>query len=175
MPTRYDDRRRVCVPIAEAVARYGWLTNITAGDSTALGHTELSEDGSGGTGVVFFGASRPKPPRARKSSDGTTSFYDASKALPAGWVKSSPSKGFIAPRTSDKTTRHFVSIQGAKYAWDLPNDVAAKIGAAKEGLGVQVLSNGDNAWFGVNMITNTTIGKLGKPIRAIATMTGEGG
>lgn len=178
MSNRYKERRPVAVGISGGTARYGWLTNLLTADSSDLGHEELGEDGSGGTGVIFFGAARPKPPRARKISDGVSSFYDAStgaSAMPPGWVKVSPSKSFPIAKSSPKSKLVYVSISSGKYAWNMPIETYTSVGAAKEGLGIKDVAAADKCFLGVNTITNTDVGKLGKPPRAWKEISGTDG
>jgi hypothetical protein len=179
MSNRYKSRVKVAVNIPSGGARYGFLTNLNTDDRAALLHQDLDEGGNGGTGVVFFGASRPKPPRAKKVSDGTTSFYgissEAGAGLADGWVKISPSRGFPVPRTSSKSRLVYVDIAGGKYAWNQPTEVATQIGDDGTALGVTLAAGADKVWIGVNTITNVDGNKLGKPKRATKEGAGEDG
>ena len=125
----YADKRKVSVSVGSQYGgRYGFQTNIAAGDGQTLGHQEVT----GNTNTpVFFGCSRPKPARVRKVSetDSVSSFLDASVnfASLTNWVLVQAAKLGPSPRDTAKSTLHYVEIQGAKYAWYAPKYNTVKV------------------------------------------------
>lgn len=150
---KYDDKRPVSVvPFNGSSIRYGFLTNIDAGDGSTLGHVDANDRNQQG---LVFGANSPKPARAsRKRATGTTSsFIDwnaITAARQAGWStgKASIRRG----GTTAKTRVVAVTFRGITYAWNMPNDTFANIGAGDlQTLGVRVTdANDTDLVFGVD-------------------------
>lgn len=172
----YADKRKVSVSVGTQYGgRYGFQTNIDTADSSALGHQEVT----GNTATpVFFGCSRPKPARVRKVS-GTTSvssFLDAGVDFGSltNWVLVQAAKLGPAPRDTDKSTLHYVEIQGAKYAWYAPKYNTVKVpGDLKN-----VVSGTDYCFLGANYIEgiiDVEGGRLNKPPRACSETAGQDG
>lgn len=175
MSNRYKERRAVAVSIKGVVGGYGFLTNITTADSAALGQIELNASDGVGTSLVFFGASRPKPPRAKKASDGVTSFYDQTNGLSAGWTAIKPGVLPPSPSNSAKSKMVCVKIDTGLYVWRMPLETYEKIGADKSGLGIKDLTANDKGFIGVNSIISSTSGRIGKPRRAAKEIAGTDG
>ncbi len=175
MSTRYKERRPVAVGIQGIVGGYGFMTGIAAADSAALGQVELNVSGGVGNSLVFFGASRPKPPRARKANDGTTSFYDYTGGVPAGWVVTKQAKLPPSPAVSAKSKLVYVKIDTGLYVWRMPLETYTKVGNDRTGLGIKDLGSNDKGFIGANSIISSSSGKLGKPKRAYKEVTGEDG
>ncbi|MEM6836890.1 MAG: hypothetical protein AAF609_08535 [Cyanobacteria bacterium P01_C01_bin.120] len=150
---KYDDKRPVSVsPFNGSNVRYGFLTNIDAADSSVLGQQDANDRNQAG---LVFGANSPKPARAsRKRAAGTTSSFidwnSIAAARTSGWSigKASVRRG---GRTA-KTRIVAVTFQGITYAWNMPNDTYANIGAADlQTLGVRDTDTNDtDLVFGVD-------------------------
>jgi hypothetical protein len=175
MSNRYKERRPVAVSIQGVVGGYGFLTNISTADSAALGQIELNAPDTVGSSLVFFGASRPKPPRAKKTSDGTTSFYDQTNGLSAGWTAIKAGLLPPAPSASTKSKLVYVKIDTGFYVWRMPTETYEKVGTARSGLGVKDLGSNDKGFIGVNSIISSSSGRIGKPRRAYKAFTGNDG
>lgn len=172
----YKDRRKVSVSVGqEYVARYGFQTSISEADGSALGQEAVT---AATATPVFFGASRPKPARARKvSATGSVSSFLGANVNFAGltnWVLVKAAKLGPAPRDTAKSTLHYVEIQGAKYAWYAPKYNTTKIpGDLKN-----VVGPTDRCFLGVNYmegINDIDGGRLTKPPRICSETVGEGG
>ncbi|MBD2465779.1 hypothetical protein H6G89_32845 [Oscillatoria sp. FACHB-1407] len=142
---RYDSRDEVYVnPFQGSGINYGFLTNVNSERRGVLGHTAV--DRSALPPAIVFGANAPKPGRAsRKFADGhAASFYDIAQVAAlrsAGWSLTRP---FIRrARTSDLASTRFVTVGGIKYAWQLNNTTATRIGGDLAGLGVQTPTQND--------------------------------
>jgi len=145
MGDKYASRELVWVnPFAGSTIKYGFLTNADAGVKGALGHVEVT--GAYPDGLVI-GANAPKPPRAsRLRATGTESSYcdaDAvATARAAGW-RVSPGKVRIGSSKKKSKTVYVTYTGGIKYAWNMPNDTYAKIGADLAALGIQLATSAD--------------------------------
>jgi hypothetical protein len=125
---RRDDKRKVHVqPFQGSNIRYGFATNVDQAESTQLGHTPLTTRPQG----YIFGANSPKPARAsRRRATGTVSSFISASAIATarqqGWRvgKAKLRRG----GSTAKSSVVYVTIQGVKYAWSLPNDTATAIG-----------------------------------------------
>ena len=131
----YDSRRPVTVePYTGAVMKYGFLTNVKASVSAELGHEAP-------TGVtVVFGANAPKPGKATKrdATGSTSSYYDISlraSLRAAGWRTSSPK--IRTGRKTRHTETAYITINGVKYAWQMPDWKKTKLAADFAALGIQ--------------------------------------
>ena len=142
---KYDDRRPVSVvPFNGSGIRYGFLTNIDAGDGSALGHADAANRDQQG---LVFGANSPKPARAtRKRAAGTTSSFidwnSVAAARQSGWSvgKGSLRRGGQTPKTRVVA----VTFQGITYAWNMPLDTYNNIGAGdRQTLGIRDTQTGD--------------------------------
>lgn len=117
--------------------KYGFLTNTTAANQTALGHTAVA-DKSTEVGLVV-GANSPKPGRASKAraTGIDTSFYDfGQKAtlIAAGWKLTSPRRRFSKSGTRSKIV--YVLHEGNKIAWYMPTSTHTAIASDMAGLGI---------------------------------------
>lgn len=147
---RYDTRRQVSVtPFQGSTLRYGFLTNIDQAQSSQLGHQAVTGTVQG----LVFGANSPKPARASKrfATGIVSSFINAGSIATArgqGW---SVGRGKL--RRGGSTAKGklvYVTFQTIRYAWNLPNDVAAKIGNIGS-LGIRESTAADtNLVFGAN-------------------------
>ncbi len=172
----YADKRKVAVSVgAQYGGLYGFQTNIDTADSSALGHQAVT----GNTATpVFFGCSRPKPARVRKVSqtESVSSFLSASvdlASLPT-WVLASAAKLGPAPRETAKSTLHYVTIQGAKYAWNAPKYNTTKV----PGDLINVVTGSDYCFKGANYIEGIDDiegGRLNKPPRVCSETAGQDG
>jgi hypothetical protein len=145
---RYDDRRPVSVtPFQGSTLRYGFMTNIDAAQSTQLGHQAVTGTVQG----IVFGANSPKPARAsRRFATGVVSSF-----INAGTIATARGQGWRVGKgrlrrggSTLKASRVYVTFQTIRYAWELPNDVAAKIGNLGQ-LGIQSSTAADtNLVFG---------------------------
>jgi len=142
---KYDDRYPVSVvPFNGSTIRYGFKTNIDTGDGQVLGHVAATDTNQQG---LVFGANSPKPARAsRKRATGTTSSFIDWNAIAAartqGWSigKASIRRG----GTTAKSRVVAVTFQGITYAWNMPNDTYANIGAGDlQTLGVRDTDTND--------------------------------
>lgn len=131
--SRYGSRTAVYVVMgADAtVIAYGFNTNMDAGDQAALGHQAL--DYSAPPARLVLGANRPKPGRATKQSatESNSSFYAAAQATTlraAGWKLTFPKTRAGKGANGRLTKEYYVTINGIKYAWALPNKVATQLG-----------------------------------------------
>lgn len=136
----YGSRTKVFVtPFVGQTIKYGFATNIDAGDRTALGQVEVDAN----AGVVVFGCESPKPAKAKKVSTATaaagsvTSFIDAEKlaAMPAGWIVTRRATARAAA-SGGRTKAVFVAFSGYKYAWLMPTRLYTNIGTNRTGLGI---------------------------------------
>lgn len=176
MSTRRKDRRPVTVTISDYTAEYGFLTSLADADSASLGHSAFTGSEQSTSVPVFFGANRPKPARARKKSDGTSSFYSHGTALPTGWVTSKKITLQPFPGSSAKSKYVYVKIDTNNlYVWAMPLDTYNSVGSDREGLGIKDLTSSDKGWLGANSIERTSAGKLGKPPRARKVVSGDTG
>lgn len=140
----YDNKRRVYVtPIQGMTLNYGFVTNIDQAQSAVLGHNEI---GSALPPATVFGANAPKPARATKQFVGgsVSSFIDAgaiTAARAAGWrvgrarLRSGGDSNF--------SLTVYVTLQGIKYAWNMPRRLYNRIQGDIGGLGVRVATNDD--------------------------------
>jgi hypothetical protein len=172
---RYTPRRAVAVKIGGiATFFYGFKTSLSTDDSSKFGHKALTSPP--GTPVVF-GATRPKPARARAKVstglDGPVSFCDESKISSADLVQISDPLPVPGPRESSKSTRVYVTYGTVDYAWNQPAEVRAKISDWST-VGVKVLTGNQNAAIGVNAIMNKDGVMIGKPPRARKVADGTG-
>lgn len=142
---RYNSRDEVYVnPFQGSGINYGFLTNVNQERRGVLGHTAV--DRAALPPAIVFGANAPKPGRAsRKFADGhASSFYDiaqVSALRTAGWSLTKP---FIRrTRASDLASTRYVTIQGVKYAWQLNETTATRIGGDAAALGLQVPTQND--------------------------------
>lgn len=145
---RTDSRRLVTVvPFNGSLIKYGFNTNLDASRGRELGHTDVTSTTQG----FVFGANSPKPAKARKSyAAGIASSYvnagSIASARTAGWKI-----GKAKSRGGGSTARAkvvYVTVNGVKYAWSLPNDTAQRIGNISS-LGIKIAqTNEKNLVFG---------------------------
>lgn len=161
------DRKRIVyvTPFQGSTIKYGFGTNIDEAQGTALGHTALTANAP--TGYVF-GANSPKPARASKRyATGTvSSFVDAEKipaARAADWKIGTAYLRRGGDSGRSKTV--YVTIQGIKYAWQIPDDTASRIGTL-ENLGIRVATGAET-----DLVFGAT---TPKPPRAKKAIGGEG-
>jgi hypothetical protein len=117
----YGKRTLVYVVVSPQIPiKYGFPTNLEAGDRIALGHASAIGAGGYVSGIVF-GANAPKPATARRFTVGKgyqSSFINAGNyqtAAQAGW-----SIGRAKIRRGGKTPKMqavYVTIGTIKYAW----------------------------------------------------------
>lgn len=133
----YGPQRLVhVVPFTASTILYGFRTNTDAANSTALGHTAVT--GAFPTGLVI-GANSPKPPRARRiTATGVESSFCSvaakATAIAAGWKV-----GFGKTRrasSSAKSRTVYITHEGNKIAWKMPQFLYAKISADIAALGI---------------------------------------
>lgn len=135
--SRYSQRRPVAVkPIRGLDFSYGFLTNVEAADGTVLGHVAKDQI----QGAVVWGANAPKPARAskQKASGVSSSFisFDAiDAARKAGWRVGKARTRGASNSTATRTV--YVTIEGIKYAWRIPNVTATNLGDLAQ-LGIKV-------------------------------------
>jgi len=172
--SRYGSRTLVYVPIGSdaSVINYGFNTNMDAGDQTKLGHVQLNY--AAVPQRLVLGANRPKPGRASKRSalEYSSSFYDASKAATLrtdGWRLSFPKFKSGKGDNGVLSKEYYVTLDGIKYAWSLPNAVALKIGESQlSALGLSLTQINDSDYvFGARFpkpprASKVTIGDNGK-------------
>lgn len=177
MSRRYQDREAVYVtPSAEALGLlYGFNTNLTDGDRSALGQQPISA----ATDIIVFGAQRPKPPRFRETTSGVSSFGDVSIAAspPDGWALTKGGRSLPRPSTTEKTQLVYISLNSLKYAWRLPIETREKIGGDLSALGIQAVTGSDKCVIGVNSIRNLIVDgiPITKPPRAAKVVSGTDG
>lgn len=143
MSNRGSKRKVYVTPYQGTNLRYGFATNIDAAQSAQLGHTELNGPNPAG---YIFGANSPKPARAsRRFATGIiSSFIDVGSivaARAAGWSVGRGKRRGASSTTRSKTV--YVTIDGVKYAWQLPAATEASIGGLAT-LGIQVATNTDD-------------------------------
>lgn len=140
----YENKRRVSVePFAGSTIQYGFATNVSAATSTACGHQPV---GAGTPAGLVFGANAPKPGRAsRKRADGTdSSFFDYAvylQLLEDGWSIKLPRRRRGGIGRSSRAV--YVTVNGIKYAWNMPQTTRDKIGADFAGLGINEATAND--------------------------------
>lgn len=141
----YDSREEVWVdPFSGSGIKYGFLTNVESARRTILGHNPVNR--ANPPTALVFGANRPKPGRASKKfgTENTSSFYDVGQASALradGW---SLSRAKIRRGgSSNLSTAYYVTIEGIKYAWNMPNHTANRVGADLAGLGIQQATGND--------------------------------
>lgn len=161
---RYDSRRQVAVkPFNGATFLYGFATNVDAADGAVLGHVEKDAI----TGPVVWRANMPKPARAskQKATGVSSSFvsWDAiSAARAAGWRVGKAKLRTGSESTLTKTV--YVTVEGIKYAWRMPNTTATNLGDIAA-LGIKVATPADrDLVFGAS---------LPKPPRAKKVVSGS--
>lgn len=130
-------------PYTGAAWKYGFATEISGANATALGHTAYSA----GTKAVF-GANAPKPGRAtKKTSTGTiSSFYSADKAstlITAGWNVTNPKSAKRSSSARSKVV--YVETDGIKYAWRMPVATFTRIGGDAAALGIVEVTAQNNS------------------------------
>ncbi|NER80901.1 MAG: hypothetical protein F6K42_15295 [Leptolyngbya sp. SIO1D8] len=164
---KYDPRRPVyVVPFNASAVRYGFNTNVDAADGVLLGHKNAFEGTV--TGLVF-GANAPKPARAtRRRATGSVSSYcdyaEVAALRGAGWTVGNGRirRGGSTPRGRVVA----VTFNGISYAWVIPNDTFANVGADAAALGIRETTTNDfDLVFGAN--------KRSQPPRA-STVKGTG-
>lgn len=116
-------------PFTGSTIKYGFHTNADAGTRAALGHTAIT--GANPPGLVL-GANAPKPARgSRLRATGVeSSFVSAGSiaaARAAGW-KIKPGKVRIGA-SSAKSKTVYVTAEGNKIAWRMPQFLYSKITA----------------------------------------------
>jgi hypothetical protein len=141
--SRTGTKRLVAViPFASSPLKYGFQTNIDQAQSTQLGQVAVNTLAAG----YIFGANAPKPARARKkfATGVVSSFISAgsvSTARGQGW---SIGKGSF--RTGGNTPKGkvvYVTLQGVKYGWIMPNTTAQRIGGSLTQLGIKIATSAD--------------------------------
>ncbi len=151
---KYDSKRLVyVVPYVGSTIKFGFLTNIDSAQSTQLGHTAVTGTYPSG---FCLGANSPKPARASKqlASGTVSSFINAGSVTTArsqGWRigKARQRRGGKRP----KSVVVYVTIQGIKYAWNLPDSTVVKMGGITP-LGIkQAASNEKDLVFGASSPT----------------------
>lgn len=163
----YDDRLRVFVePFQGTPVKYGFPSNVDAAVATACGHQQITGDVVG----LVFGANSPKPGRAsRKNAAGESqsSFYDFAvyfQLIEDGWSVSLPKRK--RGGTTARGRSVYVTVNGIKYAWNMTNRQAQRIGDLA-GLGIEQATNNDtDLVFGASQP---------KPPSARKVEVGEGG
>lgn len=147
----YNTRRRVYVTPFPGVIRYGFLTNVPDAVGVTCGHTVAPADGLAG---LVFGANSPKPGRAsiRRTGGVDSTFYDFSRygALrAAGASLTNPRRRRGSASALSQAV--FVTINGFKYAWRIPQTQLTKIAGDAAALGLQIATAADDDLvFGVN-------------------------
>ena len=147
----YDDRLKVFVePFQGTPVKYGFASNVDANVATACGHQAIADDTAG----LVFGANSPKPGRAsRKRATGQSegSFYDwavYAALLADGWSASLPKRRRGGASARGQSV--YVTINGIKYAWNMTNRQATRIGGL-DALGISVATANDtDLVFGAN-------------------------
>lgn len=127
---RTDSKRIVYVtPFRGSSIKYGFATNIDQTQGNQLGHTDVSAGIP--TGYVF-GANSPKPARASKRyATGTvSSFVDADQVAAARAQNWKIGTGRLRRGgSSGRSKTVYVTLGGINYAWQMPDDTAARIGS----------------------------------------------
>jgi hypothetical protein len=140
---RRDDKRKVwVVPFNGSSLKYGFATNVDTAQGTQLGHANVTGQALAG---LIYGANAPKPARASKRfATGTVSSF-----INAGNVANARTQGWRIGKarirrggSTAKAKVVYVTINGVKYAWSLPNDTAAAIGSL-QALGIRLATNSD--------------------------------
>lgn len=163
--------KRFVTPFPGQTFKYGFATNISDADSTALGQQLVDAN----SGVVIFGAQSPKPNRAKKVSTNlaaagvVTSFIDASllSSLPNGWILARKARARSAS-AGPRSKAVFVMFSGYKYAWMMPSRLYTNIEPNLVSLGIALCSPDDYrdyVWGSNNF----------KPPRAAKTVAGGTG
>lgn len=148
-------------PFTGSTIKYGFHTNADVGTRTALAHVEIT--GAMPTALVL-GANAPKPPRAKKmTATGTeSSFCDAegaAAARAAGWRVSRGKIRLGASGSKSKTV--YVTHEGNKIAWKMPNFLHANITADLAALGIQLATSADkDLVFGARFPVLPRVGKI---------------
>lgn len=148
-------------PFTGSTIKYGFMTNADTGTRTALAHVEVT--GAYPTGLVI-GANAPKPPRAKKlTATGTeSSFCDAegvAAARAAGWRISRGKIRIGASGSKSKTV--YVTHEGNKLAWKMPNFLHANITGDLVGLGIALATSADkDLVFGARFPVLPRVGKI---------------
>jgi hypothetical protein len=141
--SRTGPKRIVAVtPFVGSPLKYGFATNIDQAQSTQLGHAPVNTLAAG----YIFGANAPKPARARKkfATGVVSSFISAGSVATArgqGW-----SVGKGSYRTGGSTPKGkavYVTLQGVKYGWNMPNTTAQRMGGSLTQLGIKIATTAD--------------------------------
>lgn len=151
MSNRGSKRRVYVRPYVGSTINYGFATNISTAQGTILGHAEVGASLPPG---YVFGANSPKPARAsRRFATGTVSSFISAEAIAAartaGWRI-----GFARTRQGGSGNRSrtvYVTLQGIKYAWNIPNTTWANVSPVAGALGIrEATQNDDDLVFGAD-------------------------
>lgn len=115
---------------------------------TDLGITKVADGGPYPAGG-FFEANHPKPHYARKKSAAgwNSSFISSDKVVAAkgnGWAVNPPRyRGIHKLAGNSLVVSVYVTIDGVKYAWNMPKTSHTLIQASLAGLGISVATDAD--------------------------------
>lgn len=172
MTNKYDKRTLVQVnPFANSGIAYGFNSASTSAQQTDLGQVVV-DLGAPPAGLVI-GANAPKPGKAsKKLTTGTvSSFYDIAKVATlkaADWVI--VSRPTIRRAKTQKLAKAVVITIGTlKYAWNMPNDTFAAVGADLAGLGIALADANDK-----NLVWGASYPKLPRASTFLSSGTGGG-
>jgi hypothetical protein len=161
----YGDRDLVYVnPFTGSTIKYGFMTNADVGTRTALGHTAVPATYP--TGLVI-GANAPKPPRGKRMTAAgiESSFCDPGSigtARAAGWKISAGKLRNGASSSKSKTV--YVTHEGNKLAWRMPNFLHTNISGDLAGLGILAAASTDlDLVFGVRYPKLPRVAKINIP------------
>lgn len=169
--SRYASTRLVSVtPYRGATIKYGFKTNVEERIGREAGHTPVNADITG----LVIGANAPKPAQGTKKDvrgsviQTYSTFVDAGRlrSLPANWSVGKPK--VRRGRATPKTVIAYVTINGIKYAWNLPKTTQSKIGATVlTQLGIKIATSADK-----DLVFGSS---FPKPPRVGSTKIGGGG
>ena len=173
MPTnKYLKRTLVHVlPFTGAGIAFGFNSASTDTQKVDLG--QVAVDLAAPPAGLVIGANAPKPGRAgKKLADGSvSSYFDIAKASTlkaAGWkIISMPTIRRGKNQILAKAV--VITFGGIKYAWNMPNDTHAAIGADLGGLGITLADPKDK-----NLVWGATYPKLPRAQKLLSSGTGGG-
>lgn len=127
------------------VIKYGFLTNVPDAVGVTCGHTPAPADGN--LVGLIFGARSPKPGRAsiRRTGGVDSTFYDFSRygALrAAGASLTNPRRRRGSASANSQAV--YVTLNGFKYAWRIPQTLLTRLGGDTAGLGIQIATGADD-------------------------------
>ena len=173
MPTnKYEKRTLVHVnPFTGSGIAFAFNSASSATQKTDLGQTDVNL-AAPPAGLVI-GANAPKPGRAAKKIPGgsVSSYFDIGKA---GTLKAADWRIVSMPtirrgKNQPLAKAVVITIGGIKYAWNMPNDTHAAIGADLGGLGIALADAKDK-----NLVWGATYPKLPRAQKFLSTGTGGG-